>query len=70
MNTDTAVYGVGIVVHDPDCEAGFPAGAKLNGIWPSLRLGIFTTGTILLVDGRRMRVRGDVGQQQRLERVS
>lgn len=65
MNTE-GVYGVGQIIHDPDREGGFPRGAKLNGIWPSLRLGIFTPGTLLWVQGKRYQVSGAVGEPQRL----
>jgi hypothetical protein len=62
----SGVYGVGQIIHDPDREGGFPAGARLNGIYPSLRLGIFTPGSILLIQGKRMRVHGKVGEPQKL----
>lgn len=65
MNTE-GVYGVGQIINDPDREGGFPAGAKQSGIYPSLRLGVFTPGTLLSVQGQRYLVLGAVGAPQRL----
>lgn len=62
--------GVCTILRDPDQAAGFPAGAHLQGLYPTLRLGHFSPGTLLqLPDGHRYRVRGAPGSPQRLERV-
>ena len=57
------------IIHDPDRLAGFPAGARLNGVVPMLKGGVFTMGTTLQFQGRRWRVVGAVGQAQWLEWV-
>jgi hypothetical protein len=67
MNTNlNAAYGVCQVIRDPDPDGGFPSGAQLSGLWPMLKSGVWTPGTLLRVEGKRYLVLGTVGQPQRL----